>query len=83
MPERTVEPLVDTNLLLSDPPPSSPEITCGFLKQLVFCKKKMWFIGVEAEQETFLSGAPPLRRNPGSAPQAIWKFEIFFCFELS
>ena len=27
----------------------SPEMTCGFLIQLVFCKKKktMWFIGVE------------------------------------
>ena len=33
------------------PPP--PKVTCGFLIQLVFCKKKtMWFIGVEVEQET-------------------------------
>ena len=35
--------------------PPSPEITCGFLIQLVFCKKKketIWFIGVEVEQET-------------------------------
>ena len=39
------------------PPPTS-EMTCGFLIQLVFCKKKtMWFIGVEVEQET--SGPPP------------------------
>ena len=46
------------------PPP--PEITCGFLIQLVFCKKKnMWFIGVEVEQET---SAPPPKKNPGSAP---------------
>ena len=38
------------------PPP--PEMTCGFLIQLVFCKKKtMWFIGVEVEQET--SATPP------------------------
>ena len=38
-------------------PPSS-EMTCGFLIQLVFCKKKtMWFIGVEVEQET--SALPP------------------------
>ena len=31
-----------------------PEMTCGFLTQLVFCKKKrtLWFIGVEVEQET-------------------------------
>ena len=28
-------------------PPPPPEMTCGFLIQLVFCKKKpVWFIGV-------------------------------------
>ena len=44
-----------------------PEMTCGFLIQLVFCKKKtMWFIGVEVEQET--SGSPS-KKNPGSAPE--------------
>ena len=45
-----------------------PEMTCGFLIQLVFCKKKkktMGFIGVEVEQET---SAPPPKKNPGSAP---------------
>ena len=45
----------------------SPEITRGFLIQLVFCKKKkktMWFIGVEVEQET---SAPPPKKKPGSA----------------
>ena len=43
-----------------------PEMTCGFLIQLVFCKKKtMWFIGVEVEQET---SAPPPKKNSGSAP---------------
>ena len=48
------------------PPPPSPEMTCSFLIQLVFCKKKtMWFIGVEVEQET---SAPPPKKNPGSAP---------------
>ena len=43
------------------------EMTCDFLMQLVFCKKKkiMWFIGVEVEQET---SAPPPKKNPGSAP---------------
>ena len=47
-------------------PPPSPEMTCGFLIQLVFCKKKtMWFICVEVEQET---SAPPPKKNPGSAP---------------
>ena len=46
------------------PPP--PEMTCGFLIQLVLCKKKtMGFIGVEVEQET--SASPP-KKNPGSAP---------------
>ena len=47
------------------PPP--PEMTCGFLIQLLFCKKKktMCFIGVEVEQET---SAPPPKKNPGSAP---------------
>ena len=28
----------------------------------------MWFIGVEAEQET---GAPPPKKNPGSAPDMV------------
>ena len=44
-----------------------PEMTCGFLIQLVFCKEKktMWFIGVEVEQEM---SAPPPKKNPGSAP---------------
>ena len=42
-----------------------PEMTCGFLIQLAFCKKKLWFIGVEVEQET---SAPPPNKNPGSAP---------------
>ena len=45
--------------------PPRPEMTCGFLIQLVFCKKKLWFIGVEVEQET---SAPPPEKNPGSAP---------------
>ena len=44
----------------------SPEVTCGFLIQLVFYKKKtMWFIGVEVEQET---SSPPPKKHPGSAP---------------
>ena len=40
-----------------------PEMTCGFLIQLVFCQKKktMWFIGVEVEQEM---NAPPPKKNP-------------------
>ena len=48
-------------------------MTCGFLIQLVFCKKKTkWFIGVEVEQET---SAPPPKKNPGSAPG----FYVLFC----
>ena len=44
-----------------------PEMTRGFLIQLVFCQKKtMWLIGVEVEQET--SASPP-KKNPGSAPE--------------
>ena len=41
----------------------SPDMTCGFLIQLLFCKKQktMWFIGVEVEQET--SATPP-KKNP-------------------
>ena len=32
--------------------PPSPEMTCGFLIQLVFCKKQktVWFIGIEASK---------------------------------
>ena len=41
-------------------PPPRPEMTCGFLIQLVFCKTKtMWFIGVAVEQET---SAPPPKK---------------------
>ena len=52
------------------PPP--PEMTRGFLIQLVFCKKKtMRFIGVGVEQETRV---PPPKKNPGSAPaHDLWK----------
>ena len=51
------------------PPPASLEMTCAFLIQLVFCKKKtMWFIGVEEEQET---SAPSPKKNTGSAPD-LW-----------
>ena len=44
-----------------------PEMTCGFLIQLVFCKKKNTrrFTGFEVEQET---SAPPPKKDPGSAP---------------
>ena len=44
------------------PSPPPPEMTCGFLIELVlvFCKNKaMWFIGVEVEQET---SAPPPKK---------------------
>ena len=35
--------------------PRPPEMTCGFLIQLVF-----WFIGVEIEEETSAPPPPPL-----------------------
>ena len=53
--------------------PTPPEMTCGFLIQLVFRpppKKTMWFIGVEVKQET---STPPPKKNPGSAPE--------FCYQ--
>ena len=43
------------------PPP--PEMTCGFVIQLVFCKKKI--CGLLEE-----TSAPPPKKNPGSAP--VW-----------
>ena len=61
-----------------------PEMTCGFLIQLVFCEKKetMWFIGVEVEQET---SAPPAKKNPGSAPGMYYSSTIksLYLFVLS
>ena len=36
----------------------------------------MWFIGVEVEQET---SAPPLKKNPGSAPAVGFLMNFFFC----
>ena len=56
--------------------PHPPKMTCGFLIQLVFCKKKnknyVGVIGIEVEQET---SAPPPKKNPGSAPDN-YKFSI-------
>ena len=46
-------------------PPSPSEMTCGFVIQLVFCKKKTMWFDVEVEQGT---SAPPPNKNPGSAP---------------
>ena len=34
----------------------------------------MWFIGVEVEQKT---SAPPPKKNPGSAPEAVYFKENF------
>ena len=52
------------------------EMTCGFLLQLVFCKKKktIWFIGVEVEQET---SAPPLHPL-----RSIYEINIFIISSL-
>ena len=43
------------------PPPTWPEMTCGLLKQLVFCKKALWV-------SYAIRGAPHPMKNPGSAP---------------
>ena len=61
--------------------PHPPEMTCGFLKQLVFCQKKtMWFTGVEVEQET---SEPPPKKNPGSAPDPdTLKFRLPWCLRI-
>ena len=37
-----------------------PEMTCGFLIQLLFCQT-MWFIGVEVEKEK--SAPPPKKKS--------------------
>ena len=44
----TCQGLTDPLLHSSVPGADPPEMTCGFLIQLVFCEKKktMWFIGV-------------------------------------
>ena len=64
--------------LLSSPPP--PEMTCGFLIQLVFCKKKMWFIGVEVEQET--SAPPPKKITDPPLPSDLTTIlHLSFSFE--
>ena len=44
------------------PPPGGLSNTTGILS------KKMWFIGVHQSVMPFPSGAPPPKRNPGSAP---------------
>ena len=44
----------------------SPEMTCGFLIQLVFCKKKK-LRGLLVLKKS----APPPKKNPGSAPAGI------------
>ena len=60
--------------------PAPPEMSCGFLIQLIFYQKKktMWFIGVEVEQST-----PPPKKNPGSATASCGVFETFPALTLS
>ena len=45
-----------------------PEMTCGFLIQLVFCIKIC--LGHQLVTPV-LSGAPPPKKNPGSAPEGL------------
>ena len=50
--------------------PLPPEVTCGFLIQLVLCIK----ICLRHQSITsFLNGAPPPKKNPGSAPVQVCK----------
>ena len=46
------------------PPPSPAGMICGSLIQLVFCKN----CGLLVLVTPFLGGAPPPKKNPGSAP---------------
>ena len=56
------------------PPP--PEMTRGFLIQLVFFQKKtMWFVGVEVEQET---SAPLLKKIGYSFMLRLRQIDISF-----
>ena len=48
------------------------EMTCGFLMRLVFCTKMCLH---HQSVAPFLSGAPPPKKNPGSAPAV-----VTFCF---
>ena len=43
--------------------PSSLEITCGFLKQLVFCQKNMWFRPVISQLRHSLVLHPLLKES--------------------
>ena len=54
-----------------------PEMTYGFLIQLVFCKKKNYVVypGAEVEQQT---SAPPPKKNPGSAPVEVYLYQALF-----
>lgn len=40
--------------------PAPLEITCSFLIQLVFCRRKLWFLGVEVKHEIACVRTPPL-----------------------
>ena len=57
-------------------PPPPPEMTRGFLIQLVFFQKKtMWFVGVEVEQET---SAPLLKKIGYSFMLRLRQIDISF-----
>ena len=45
-----------------------PEMTCGFLIQLVFCIKICLH---HLSVMPFLSDAPPPKKNPGSTPEGL------------
>ena len=64
------------------PPPPPREMPCGFLIQLVFCKKKKYVVSSSHQSVTpFLSGAPPPKKNPGS-PLLLCFLIIMCCIRL-
>ena len=57
--------------LHTPPPPSLPEMTCGFLIKVAFCQEKKNNNNnnkYETKLKSFLSVAHPSKKNPGSAP---------------
>ena len=58
------------------PPP--PEMICGFLTQLVFCKKKNYVVYWCWSRLSKRRVHPLLKKNPGSAPGNEWNKRNYF-----
>ena len=57
-----------------------PGMTCSFLMQLVFCKKKYVVLSGHQSVMPFLSGAPGPKKIPGSAPGLFYNSYYFSVF---